>query len=237
MLDLGTRDADVAWQIIVQHAANIDRADLRYRVDIFREFPGDDLNSNSGVPSVLSSVGLDWAQGLPVGSSRSEAPLYGQLRDMEVNDVFRGTADSGRIVSGVGNNRAFGDEQNDSLTRRSANDRLYGNLGDNYFYGGCDDIGRFYDHVVRGPPCQAGTDWPWLAQSRSNATHRSRDHEGTVRARGPRDWGSGRTADGYMFDDVLRCPVNPISCLIGPIYAEAIVSWLCRSSLVLHHGG
>ena len=34
VLDLGTRNADDVWKVMVQHAVNIDRADLRYSVDI-----------------------------------------------------------------------------------------------------------------------------------------------------------------------------------------------------------
>ena len=60
---------------MVQHAVNIDRADLRYSLDIVRQIPGDDLNSNSVIASVLHTVGLGVAASLPDGVSRFEAPL------------------------------------------------------------------------------------------------------------------------------------------------------------------
>ena len=89
VLDLGTRNADDVWNVMVQHAVNIDRADLRYSVDIARQVPGDDLNSNSVIASVLHTAGLSVAASLPVDVSRSEAPLYGQLQFMKWTIRYR----------------------------------------------------------------------------------------------------------------------------------------------------
>jgi Ca2+-binding RTX toxin-like protein len=139
VLDLGTRDADDVWRIMVQHANNIEKADLRYSIDIFREFPGGDLNSNSVVASVLHSVGIDWTTSLPNDVSRSDAPLYGQLQYMNVNDVLSGTADSDRILGGIGNDVIYGGSENDRLSGEAGNDRLWGSAGNDTLSGGAND--------------------------------------------------------------------------------------------------
>jgi Ca2+-binding RTX toxin-like protein len=145
ILDLGSRDAEDAWQIMVQHALNIDNSDLRYSFDIVREFPGYDINSNSVVASLLHSVGIDYSTNLPSGVSRSDVPLYGQLRYMNVDDALYGTADNDRIMGGVGNDkllgrgdndRLYGDDGNDRLFGDNGNDRLYGESGNDGLYGG-----------------------------------------------------------------------------------------------------
>jgi hypothetical protein len=72
VLDLGTRDANDIWQIMVQHANNIGKANLKYSVDIFKEISGEDLNSNSIVASVLHAGGLSWTASLPIDINRSD---------------------------------------------------------------------------------------------------------------------------------------------------------------------
>ena len=136
VLDLGGRDADDVWRIMVQHANNIEKADLDYSVDIFRRFPGDDLNSNSVVASVLHSAGLSLSTSLPVGVSRSEAPLYGQLQYMNVGDALFGTANNDRIFGGIGNDRLYGRGGSDRLYGEDGNDRLLGSSGNDALSGG-----------------------------------------------------------------------------------------------------
>ena len=136
VLDLGTRDANDVWQVMVQHANNIEKADLDYSVDIFEEVSGGDLNSNSVVASVLHSVGLNLSTSFPDGVSRSDAPLYGQLQYMNVDDALFGTANSDRILGGVGNDRLYGRDGNDRLYGEDGNDRLYGEVGNDALYGG-----------------------------------------------------------------------------------------------------
>jgi len=136
-LDLGGRNADDVWKVMVEHARNIDRADLRYSFDIYRELPGYDLNSNSVVASVLHAVGI--GQTLPTGISRSDAPLYGQLQYMYVNDVLYGTDRADRIYGGVGGDRLHGGGGNDRLYGETGNDRLYGRSGNDYLRGGTGD--------------------------------------------------------------------------------------------------
>ena len=121
---------------MVQHANNIEKADLDYSVDIFEEVSGGDLNSNSVVASVLHSVGLNLSTSLPDGVSRSDAPLYGQLQYMNVDDALFGTANSDRILGGVGNDRLYGRDGNDRLYGEDGNDRLYGSDGNDALFGG-----------------------------------------------------------------------------------------------------
>lgn len=139
VLDIGSRDAEDVWQIMVQHAANIDKADLRYSYDIFRELPGYDLNSNSVVASVLHSAGLDLSTSLPVGVTRSEAPLYGQLQYMNVDDALFGTDRNDWILGGVGDDRLYGRGGNDRLYGEDGNDRLHGSNENDRLSGGDDN--------------------------------------------------------------------------------------------------
>ena len=74
VLDLGTRNADDVWNVMVQHAVNIDRADLRYSLDIVRQIPGDDLNSNSVIASVLHTAGLERGRESPGRASAARRP-------------------------------------------------------------------------------------------------------------------------------------------------------------------
>jgi len=136
VLDLGGRDANDVWKVMAQHAADIDKAGLHYSYDIFKQFPGYDLNSNSVVASVLHSVGLSLSTSLPSDVDRSEVPLYGQLQDMIVNDALFGTGHNDRIFGGVGNDRIYGQDGNDRLYGEDGNDRLYGQAGDDGLYGG-----------------------------------------------------------------------------------------------------
>jgi hypothetical protein len=135
-LDLGARDANDVWKIMVQHANNIEKADLDYSIDIFREARGGDLNSNSVVASVLHSVGLSLSRSLPDEISRSDAPLYGQLQYMDVNDTLFGTGNSDRMMGGIGNDRLYSGSGDDRLSGESGNDRLHASNGDDTLYGG-----------------------------------------------------------------------------------------------------
>jgi hypothetical protein len=136
VLDLGSRDANDVWQVMVQHANNIEKADLDYSIDIFREAPGGDLNSNSVVASVLHSVGLNLSTSFPDGVSRSDAPLYGQLQYMDVDDALFGTANGDWIKGGIGNDRLHGGHGNDRLYGEDGNDHLNAGDGNDALYGG-----------------------------------------------------------------------------------------------------
>jgi Ca2+-binding RTX toxin-like protein len=138
-LDLGGRNADDVWKIMVKHAQNIDRANLDYSADIFGRFDGDDLNSNSVVASVMNVVGIEWSTNYPWGITRSEAPLYGQLAYMKVNDTLYGTARNDTIQGGEGNDNLYAGAGNDLLNGGKGIDRLYGALGDDRITAGSGD--------------------------------------------------------------------------------------------------
>ncbi|WP_262296309.1 calcium-binding protein [Microvirga sesbaniae] len=153
VLDLGARNADDVWQIMVQHANNIEKADLDYSIDIVGRIPGDDLNSNSVVASVLHSVGLNLNTSFPDGVSRSDAPLYGQLQYMDVNDTLFGTAQDDRILGGVGNDRLYGRDGFDRIYGEDGNDRFYGDNGNDALFGGNGNdslSGGFDDDALKG---------------------------------------------------------------------------------------
>jgi Ca2+-binding RTX toxin-like protein len=144
-LDLGGRNADDVWNIMVQHAVNIDRANLPYGFDIFQQIPGADVNSNTVVASVLHSVGISLARNFPPGISPSDTPLYNEIAAMDVNDVLKGTARGDEIRGGVGqdrvagyngNDKLIGNTGNDIVTAGNGRDRLDGGDGDDRLHGG-----------------------------------------------------------------------------------------------------
>jgi Ca2+-binding RTX toxin-like protein len=94
---------------------------------------------------VLHSVGLNLSTSFPDGVSRSDAPLYGQLQYMNVNDTLVGTTNSDRILGGIGNDRINSGKQNDSLYGEAGDDRLYGSSGTDKLSGGSGD-----DHINGG---------------------------------------------------------------------------------------
>jgi Ca2+-binding RTX toxin-like protein len=152
VLDLQGRDPEAVWSLMVQHAVNINRADLDYSFDIVDAVNGSDLNSNTVVASALHTIGIDLAANLPDGVSRREVPLYDQTRDMRVDDLLRGGNQSDVIYGGAGrdrieasdgDNRIFGEVDNDVLIGGvgkdildggSGTDRMKGGLGDDRYY-------------------------------------------------------------------------------------------------------
>ncbi|WP_262270195.1 calcium-binding protein [Microvirga yunnanensis] len=155
VLDLQGRDPDAVWNLMVQHANNINRADLDYSFDIIDAVSGPDLNSNTVVASALHTIGIDLATNLPDNVSRREVPLYDQVRDMRVDDllvggsqpdVIYGGAGRDRIEAGDGDNRLFGEADNDVLIGGSGNDVLDGGSGTDRMKGGLGDD-RYYVDV------------------------------------------------------------------------------------------
>lgn len=135
-LDLGGRNADDVWKVMVKHAQNIDHANLDYSIDIFGNFRGDDLNSNSVVASVMNSVGIEWSTNYPWGISRSEAPLFGQLAYMKVNDGINGTPRNDIIKGGEGDDKLYAGAGNDRMTAGRGDDLLSGGSGADNMHGG-----------------------------------------------------------------------------------------------------
>ncbi len=102
---------------------------------------------------MLYAAGLDWATSLPVGVSRSEAPLYGQLQYMRVNDTLSGTANSDRIRGGGGNDVIKSGQADDTISGEDGNDRLWGSSGSDSLSGGANDdrlYGGWGNDILRG---------------------------------------------------------------------------------------
>lgn len=136
VLNLAGRDPDAVWNLMVQHAANINKADLQYSVDIFDALPGADLNSNTVVASAMHTVGINVATNLPRGVSVRDVPLYDQIGDMRVNDVLIGGDQPDRIYGGVGNDRIDGGDGNDRIYGEAGSDSLVGRGGNDVLNGG-----------------------------------------------------------------------------------------------------
>ncbi len=135
ILDVGERSPNDVWNIMLQHARNVERADLPYGFDFAGQVDGDDVNSNTLVASVLHTVGISLAQNLPPTVSRSEVPLYDQVGAMAVNDFLKGTARGDRIMGGAGDDRLYGASGSDSLLGEKGNDLLVGGLGEDRLSG------------------------------------------------------------------------------------------------------
>jgi Ca2+-binding RTX toxin-like protein len=148
VLDLGGRNADDVWNVMLQHALDIDRANLPYGIDIFGQLPGPDANSNTVVGSVLHTVGISPARHLPPTISASEVPLFDELSAVQVNDVLTGTSRDDRVLAGVGTDHIrggsgadalYGESGNDFISGESGTDRLSGGSGDDRLNGGSGD--------------------------------------------------------------------------------------------------
>jgi Ca2+-binding RTX toxin-like protein len=135
-LDLNGRDPDAVWNLMVQHASNINRADLEYSVDLFNALEGDDLNSNTVVASALHTVGISLAGHLPRGVSSREVPLYNRVGDMRVDDALVGGSQPDSVYGGVGNDRINGGDNNDRLFGEPGVDVLIGGKGNDILNGG-----------------------------------------------------------------------------------------------------
>jgi Ca2+-binding RTX toxin-like protein len=129
VIDLGGRSASDVWNVMLQHARNIDQANLPYGFDFASQFAGNDANSNTVIGSVLHTVGISISNNLPPTVRPGEVPLYNQISAIRVDDVLAGTARADRIYGGVGNDRINGGLGDDALWGESGNDRLSGSGG------------------------------------------------------------------------------------------------------------
>ncbi len=128
-LDLGGRDPEDVWNIMVQHARNIDDADLPYGTGVVGVGEPEEVNSNTVVASALHSVSISLTQNFPSGISTAQTPLYNRLSAMDVDDLLFGSARGDVICGGVGD---------DSLNGRRGTDRLAGEDGRDVLAGGTD---------------------------------------------------------------------------------------------------
>ena len=164
-VDLGGRDAADVWDILVQHARNIHRADIEYH-PILR-------NSNSVIGAVLDVIGINIREFLPnprgimlagfVGEGRKLAFDY-SLTGTDANDILRGrggmqTFSGGdgadQLFGGFGADRLMGNIGRDLLRGGGDNDLLFGGPGRDELRGGPDhDLlngGRGADLLIGGP--------------------------------------------------------------------------------------
>ena len=136
VLDLGARDPEQVWNLMVQHVVNIDKAGLQYGVDSFEVENGGDANSNTTVASALHTVGISLARNLPRGVEPDEVPLYNRLDAMLVNDALSGGAQNDLIRSGEGRDVVRGHDGNDRLYGENGGDSLRGGTGSDLLDGG-----------------------------------------------------------------------------------------------------
>lgn len=145
VLDLGGRDAEAVWALMVQHALDVDAANLRYGFEARGVDFGGDVNSNTLVASALHTIGIDLAQILPRGVDRDEVPSFNALGAMRVDDSLRAGSGDDLIFGGVGNDvinglagndRLFGEGGDDTLVGATGNDLLDGGAGVDVMNGG-----------------------------------------------------------------------------------------------------
>ncbi|MFC4170956.1 calcium-binding protein [Microvirga sp. GCM10011540] len=151
-IDLDGRDPEAVWQLMVQHAVNVDKADLLYGVDSFGFSTGDGANSNTLVASALHTVGINLGRNLPEGVTFDEVPLFNRLDEMFVNDTLVGHEGSDRVYGGAGRDTIRGDDGRDRLYGESGSDHLIGGGGNDLLDGstGADRmVGGAGDDVYR----------------------------------------------------------------------------------------
>jgi Ca2+-binding RTX toxin-like protein len=145
VLDLGGRDAEAVWALMVQHALDVDAANLRYGFEASGVDFGGDVNSNTLVGSALHTVGISLSQNLPRGVDRDEVPSFNALGAMLVDDSLRAGSEDDLIFGGVGddvinglagNDRLFGEAGDDTLVGATGNDLLDGGAGVDVMNGG-----------------------------------------------------------------------------------------------------
>lgn len=110
LIDLGGRDATSVWNIMLQHAENIDQQNLEY--ETFSR------NSNSTISSILNSIGIDPLSNMPV----TDLDLSANDNFLSFDYVLTGTNDND-IIRGIGGNDVFeGGAGSDALSGGSGSD-------------------------------------------------------------------------------------------------------------------
>jgi Ca2+-binding RTX toxin-like protein len=137
VIDLGGRDPDEVWNLMVQHAVNIDNANLPYGtgIDEILSRPSE-VNSNTTIASVLHAVGIDLPNYLPSGIDPAAVPLFDRIADMLVDDSLFGSLGADLVRGGVGNDTLNGGGGNDQLFGETGQDVLLGQSGSDLLDGG-----------------------------------------------------------------------------------------------------
>jgi Ca2+-binding RTX toxin-like protein len=136
VLDLGGREPDDVWPLMVQHGQRVDASNLRYGFEADGFEFGGDVNSNTLIASALHAVGINLARVLPRGVTPGDVPQFNRLDAMFVNDALLGAERADSIFGGVGNDWIRGGIGNDRLFGESGNDTLAGNTGNDLLDGG-----------------------------------------------------------------------------------------------------
>ena len=133
VLDLGDRDAVDVWNIIKQHAQNINAQGLPYDPLGF--------NSNGTVGNLLSVVGIDINDFTPDPDGIMLIPFSGKNLDFafdyrilgtERSDIIVGRQGSQEFEGGLGEDRLFGGAGNDDLRGGRGNDVIDGGEGEDH---------------------------------------------------------------------------------------------------------
>lgn len=156
-IDLGGRDPQAVWEMLVKHANQINAAPLNYE-------PASQ-NGNSVIASALQSVGIDIRENLPsngsaagfagIGNfldfSRSTSGTYRDdtLHGHTLADTISGNSGNDELVGGDGPDRLFGNAGDDALDGGNGADWLRGDAGNDTITGGADqdrlESGNNYD--------------------------------------------------------------------------------------------
>lgn len=142
-IDLGGRDAEDVWEIMVQQANNINDEELTY--------DSATQNSNSVVASVLAAIGIDIVDTLPKNTEADDYPAIDNLLDIDMN--LKGGSSDDIIVGYVGDDSLSGGLNNDILEGDSGNDNLHGGHGNDSLNGGDGAdvlIGGFGEDILFG---------------------------------------------------------------------------------------
>lgn len=144
-IPLGERKAEDVWNLILQHAKNINDQSFLYNPT--------GSNSNGTVGNLLDLIGVNVNNVLPDPDGIMLIPFSGRNRRFEFDYTITGT-DSNDIIVGRGGNQTFtGGKGNDGITGGKGNDTIDGGEGnDQSFYNGAFanyDIEFLSDESVR----------------------------------------------------------------------------------------
>ena len=122
-IDIGDRDANDVWNIILQHASNINATNLPYSpYGGSTSYLG--ANSNGFVGNILHAIGINVANNLPDPAGIQFLPFSGYSVDFNFNyslvgtdgdDLIQGWGGNQTLTGGVGNDTLVGGGDNDTF--------------------------------------------------------------------------------------------------------------------------
>lgn len=127
-VDFGGRDAADVWQILLQHARNIDNADFVYKALT--------QNSNTVVGALLDVVGIDIRDFLPDPKGIMLAGFLGKKTELGFDFSLTGTAADDILRGRSGRQTFTGEDGDDQLFGGQGSDKLFGNAGRDLLIGG-----------------------------------------------------------------------------------------------------